>query len=57
MKKMLLCLVLALCCLVTGALADQALTPTDTDLPEAKAVEIAKAEFQKRFGLSDEQMT
>lgn len=57
MKKMLLCLVLALCCLVMGALADQALTPTDTDLPEAKAVEIAKAEFQKRFGLSDEQMT
>lgn len=57
MKKMLLCLVLALCCLVTGALADQALTPTDTDLPEAKAVEIAKAEFQKRFGLTDEQLT
>ena len=57
MKKMLLCLVLALCCLATGALADQALTPTDTDLPEDKAVEIAKAEFQKRFGLTDEQLT
>lgn len=56
MKKKLLCLVLALCCLASCALADQALTPGDTDLPEEKAVALAKAEFQTRFGLTEEQM-
>lgn len=55
MKK-LLCMVLALCCLVSAALADQWLEPTENDLPQEQAEELAKAEFQRRFALTDEQM-